>query len=68
MWRDTSKFDYGWWSISYFTWNMEKSNNNVHKGIILMWLLWDLFQIVTGLIVGTICLTAIYVLLFEDLG
>ena len=47
---------------------MEKSNNNVHKGIILMWLLWDLFQIITGIIVGTICLTAIYVLLFEDLG
>ena len=45
---------------------MEKSNNNVHKGIVLMWLLWDLFQIVTGLIVGTICLTAIYVLLFDN--
>ena len=31
-----------------------------------MWLLWDLFQIITGLIVGTICLTAIYVLLFDE--
>jgi len=31
-----------------------------------MWLIWDLFQIITGLVVGTICLTAIYVLLFDN--
>ena len=31
-----------------------------------MWLIWDFIQIVTGLIVGTICLTAIYVLLFDE--
>jgi len=33
-----------------------------------MWLIWDLFQIIISLIVGGICLIAIYVLLFEDLG
>ena len=32
----------------------------------IMWLIWDLFQIITGLVVGTICLTAIYVLLFDN--
>lgn len=32
----------------------------------IMWLIWDLIQIVTGLIVGTICLTAIYVLLTDE--
>ena len=31
-----------------------------------MWLIWDLFQIITGLIVGVVCLTAIYVLLFDE--
>ena len=48
---------------------MEKSNNNVHKGIILMLsLLWNLFQIIISLVVGGICLIAVYVLLFENIG
>ena len=31
-----------------------------------MWLILDLFQIIKCLIVGTICLTVIYVLLFDE--
>jgi hypothetical protein len=31
-----------------------------------MWLIWDLIQIISALIVGTILLTAVWILLTDD--